>query len=108
MNPPRPKSALLLSLPVFAVALVYVAIEAAWLHPSLRTLALTGVALSFSPLPISVAAVLMDTERNSMVPHVRGTRRAFTLYPALLRSKWRQETLYHLAGFAVCVAAVLL
>jgi hypothetical protein len=77
------------------------------LHPTLLSWALASVCLAWSPLPVSVAAVILDEERNATLPETNGAARAVRLIPEMLQGENAQECRWNLIGFAVCVAALL-
>ena len=58
------KSHFLLWGPVACTAFVFALVSTDTLHSGLLSLALATVALAWSPLPVSLAAVVMDEERN--------------------------------------------
>lgn len=101
------KSFYMFTAPVASVAGCYIAVMKGALHPSLLVWALATVALCWSPLPVSLAAVLMDQERVGTLSHERGVKRAFRLIPEMLKGEHREVTVYHLVGFAVCLVALL-
>lgn len=101
------KSFLMISGPAASIAGCYMAVARGWLHPTLLVWALATVALCWSPLPVSLAAVLMDTERAGTLPEEGGVSRGVRLIPEMLRGEHREVTFWHLIGFAVCVIAVM-
>lgn len=100
------KSLTLISGPLLSIVGCYLAVMRGALHPTLLVWALATVALMWSPLPISLAAVLMDEERVTTLSEMNGARRAVLLIPAMLHGEYAQETQYHLLGFASCLIAL--
>jgi hypothetical protein len=100
------KSFILIAGPLLSIAGCYALVMRGMLHPTLLSWAMASVVLAWSPLPVSVAAIVMDEERSRALPELRGVRRAVLLYPALLRSESAEETQYHLLGFFIAACAL--
>jgi hypothetical protein len=101
------KSFILIAGPLLSIAGCYALVMRGMLHPTLLSWAMASVVLAWSPLPVSVAAMVMDAERSSALPDRRGVRRAVLLYPELLRGESAEETQYHLLGFFIAVCALV-
>jgi hypothetical protein len=101
------KSFILISGPLLSIAGCYILVMRGMLHPSLLSWAMASVVLAWSPLPVSVAAMVMDEERSSALVELRGVKRAVLLYPELLRGDSAEETQYHLLGFVIAVCALI-
>ena len=101
------KSFLLIAGPLLSIAGCYILVMRGMLHPTLLSWAMASVVLAWSPLPVSVAAIVMDNERSNTLVELRGVRRAVMLYPALLRGESSEETQYHLLGFFIATCALV-
>jgi len=68
-----------------------------------------AVLLLWSPLPISLPAVLLGDARDGFRPGAYGVRRALALYPYLLgpTSPVRIESWAHVVGFLAGTAAMI-
>lgn len=89
------KSQLLLWGPIACTAAVLALVSTGTLHPGLLSLALATVALAWSPLPISLAAVIMDEERND------AKLRNITSVKSFIQGEHSVTVRSHLAGWAV-------
>lgn len=101
------KSMTLITGPILCILGCYAAAMQGALHPTLLSWALASVCLAWSPLPVSVAAVILDEERNAVLPDTNGVQRAMRLIPEMLQGENAHECRWNLIGFAVCVAALL-
>ena len=110
---PRPVAQVVLAAGPLSTVL-FLAHQAAgsqWLHPSLLPVALIAALICWSPLPVSVPAIILGDARDQALPQLRGPIgsliRAFQLIPYLLispKSGVRTEMLCSVIGLAVAVA----
>lgn len=84
--------------PMFSVGFATLAVEHGWLHTSMLSWALTAALIIWSPLPISVPAILADK---------RAAKRSMPLLPMVWRQQQLNETRCHIAGLAVAVVAAM-
>lgn len=101
------KSTLLITGPVATGALVAVLFMTGALNPTLLVPAMAAAALLWSPLPVSLAAVICNEERAAAGSGMGFAKKAFYLYPRMWREH-RSVTESHLLGFSVLVVALLL
>lgn len=94
------KSHFLLWGPVACTAFVFALVSAGSLHPGLLSLALATVAFAWSPLPVSLAAVIMDEERNG------AKLRNVAACKTFLQGEHSVTVRSHLAGWAVPMMAL--
>jgi hypothetical protein len=94
------KSYFLLWGPVACTAFVFALVSTGTLHTGLLSLALATVALAWSPLPVSLAAVVMDEERNG------ADLRSIASVKSFIQGEHSTTVRSHLVGFAVPMMAL--
>lgn len=103
----RNKATLLIAGPIATAVGVAVFVSMGWLHPSLLTSALAAAVILWSPLPVSLAAVICNTERAEAGAGLGVLEKPFKLYPRMWRNS-KSVTEAHLIGFAVLLATLVI
>lgn len=101
---------LLLLGPVLSVLAIAVSAGRAYFPGDLQIYALLAGLLLWSPLPVSVSAVLLGDARDNFRTGQYGLRRSAALYPYLLSrtSGVRGATVAHLVGFMTAIGIATL
>ena len=100
MTSVRNKATLLLAGPIATGAIVTALFLSGSLNPTLLPAAMAAAAFLWSPLPVSLAAVICNNERAEAGSGLGVFKKAVYLYPRMWRND-RVVTESHLLGFGI-------